>query len=162
MHGHEFDPFNRRTRRAIWGKIMCLPTDTIEWINGAPVATADIIEEALLKLEAKLFELWLWLCLKMKKTFGYPLHPCNASSRFKHLRTKQMLVRQQVHKNLQGYDIAISAHTHKAGSFKNWYFNSGSWIGDASNFLSILPDGKTTIFDWTAMGPKRNQTVFFA
>jgi len=159
MHGHEFDPFNNGTR-PLWGKIRCLSTSTIEWIKGTPVHTSDAIEEALIKLEAKLLEMWLWICLELKKTFNYDIRSRSfGGSRFKHLRTKKMLARHQNHKNSQGYDIAISAHTHKAGSFNNWYFNSGSWIGPANNFLSILPDGSTTIFDWTASGPKKNQTV---
>jgi len=161
MHGHEFDPFNRRTR-PLWGRIMCLTTGAFEWINGAPVVTSDSIEEVLIKFEAELLKIWLWICHELEKTFGYNICPRSFGSRFKHLRTRKMLARQQVHKNSQGYDIAISAHTHRAGSFKNWYFNSGSWIGAASNFLSILPDGKTTIFDWTSFGPKKNQTVFCA
>ncbi len=161
MHGHEFDPFNSTTR-PLWGKMRCLSTGIIEWINGAPVSTSDVIEEAMVKLEAKLIEMWLRLCLELKRTFGYGIRLHKSGSRFKHLRISKMLARHQNHKNSQGYDIAISAHTHKAGSFKNWYFNSGSWVGRANNFLRILPDGSTTIFDWTALGPKKNQTVLCA
>lgn len=160
MHGHELDPLNSRMR-PMWGRMVGLSTGTIEWINGAPFSTSQAVENVLAKFEEILLEMWLWICLELKKTFGSDLHP-RSSGRLRHIRTKKMLVRHQRYKNSHGHDITISAHTHRVGSFKNWYFNSGSWIGAASNFLSILPDGNTAIFDWTALGPKKNQTVLYA
>jgi predicted phosphodiesterase len=57
------------------------------------------------------------------------------------------------------YDIAIVGHTHKAGAFGDWYFNSGSWTGTSNNFLRMTPDGSVGVFNWTDSGPQRNSTV---
>jgi UDP-2,3-diacylglucosamine pyrophosphatase LpxH len=55
--------------------------------------------------------------------------------------------------------LVIVGHTHKAGTFGNWYFNSGSWTGHNTNFLRIAPDGDVGVFDWTDRGPRSNETV---
>lgn len=161
MHGHELDPFNSRMRH-LWGRIVCISAGTFEWINGAPFYTTQAIEEVLINFEEKLLEMWLLLCLELKETFGYDICPHSAGSRLKNIRTKNLLARHQDYKNSQGYDVTISAHTHRVGRFKNWYFNSGSWVGETNNFLQILPDGNTTVFDWTTLGPKKNQTILCA
>jgi len=56
------------------------------------------------------------------------------------------------------YDVAIVGHTHRAGTFEDWYFNSGSWTGSHRNFLRISPDGNVAVFDWSAAGPQPNHT----
>ncbi len=161
MHGHELDPFNSRMKH-LWGRVVCISAGTFEWINGAPFYSTETIEKVLINLEEKLREIWIRFCLELKKIFGYEINTKSSESRLKNIRTKKLLTRHQDYKNFHGHDITISAHTHRVGRFKNWYFNSGSWVGETNNFLSILPDGSTAIFDWTKFGPKRNQTILCA
>jgi len=161
MHGHELDPFNSRIKH-LWGRIICISAGAAEWINGAPFYSTETIEKILINLEEKLRELWIMFCLELKEKFNYEICFKSSESRLKNIRTKKLIARHQDYKNSHGHDITISAHTHRVGSFKNWYFNSGSWVGETNNFLRILPDGGTSIFDWTAVGPKKNQTILCA
>ena len=48
----------------------------------------------------------------------------------------------------EGYDIAVVGHTHQAGRFEEWYFNSGSWVGENNEFLTISPEGKISFHHW--------------
>lgn len=128
MHGHEIDPLHRKTRPLL-GRIICLSSGALEWINGSYFHSAE----------------------KFENKFG-----------LKKIRTKKLLARHQKYKNLYCHDIIICGHTHRVGRFKNWYFNSGSWLGETNNFLEIMTDGRIAIFDWTNSGPKINQTVLCA
>ena len=161
MHGHELDPFNSRMKH-LWGRIICISAGALEWINGAPFYTTEAIEKVLINFEEQLLEMWMRIGLEMKNTLSLDICPPGCVSRLKNIKTKKLLERHQDYKNSQGHDITISAHTHRVGSFKNWYFNSGSWVGETNNFLNILPDGSTTVFDWTKSGPKKNQTILCA
>jgi hypothetical protein len=73
-----------------------------------------------------------------------------------------MLGRYQADRTDGLYDIAVVGHTHRAGTFGEWYFNSGSWTGPTNNFLRIAPDGRIRVFDWEEQGPRVNQTVVAA
>ena len=68
-----------------------------------------------------------------------------------------MLARYYEDKKNDLYDVAIVGHTHKAGQFENWYFNSGSWTGKTNNYLRIQPDGEVRAFDWDINGAKPNE-----
>ena len=159
MHGHEFDPFNCKVRPLL-GKALCISVGTLEWLKGAPGLAFDVIEDALRTFEDRLMDLFCWLYKEFKKTFGYDCTENDfAWQGYINNHIRKMLARHQDYKTANGHDILITAHTHKAASFKNWYFNSGSWIRENNNFLCIAPDGGTTIYDWTAFGPRKNQTV---
>jgi predicted phosphodiesterase len=62
--------------------------------------------------------------------------------------------REDLHERL--YDVAVVGHTHKAGRFSDWYFNSGSWTAHKNNFLCISPGGDVELFDWRSSGPLLN------
>jgi hypothetical protein len=55
--------------------------------------------------------------------------------------------------------VAVVGHTHKAGTFSDWYVNSGSWTGGTNDFLKITPDGDIGVFGWSERGPRPNKTV---
>jgi hypothetical protein len=75
------------------------------------------------------------------------------------IRTQRMLTRYCQDKAEGLYDVAIVGHTHKAGTFGDWYFNSGSWTGASNTFLRINLDGEVSVFNWTDSGPQPNRTV---
>jgi predicted phosphodiesterase len=75
------------------------------------------------------------------------------------MRTQRMLARYHQDKQRDLYDVAIVGHTHKAGAFGDWYFNSGSWTGKTNNFLRISPRGEVMVFDWNHHGPQRNHSI---
>ena len=62
-------------------------------------------------------------------------------------------------KEANGYDTAIVGHTHCPGRIGNWYFNSGTWIGERNSFARIDPDGAAAVFDWVNGKPISNNTV---
>ncbi len=59
---------------------------------------------------------------------------------------------------IEGNDVAISAHTHRPLKFQNWYFNSGSWTDQTNDFIQIFPDGKVSLFNLDINTPKPNNT----
>ncbi len=74
-------------------------------------------------------------------------------------RAVEMLHLYKKDKIKEGYEIAIVGHTHKAGTFEDWYFNSGSWATGENNFLRISDDGKVGVFGWEDGKAIANGTV---
>ncbi len=71
-------------------------------------------------------------------------------------REKGILALYQQDRLRCGYDILVAGHTHHAVVFKDWYYNTGCWIGLRNNFLRIEPDGAACLWEW-----KQNQAVRF-
>jgi len=102
-----------------------------------------------------------WLCELTKRAADHCLAVLpneNVALLKRHSRTRKMLRRYREDLNERLYDAAIVGHTHKAGRFSNWYFNSGSWTAHRSNYLCISPDGNVEVFDWRTFGPEPNDT----
>jgi UDP-2,3-diacylglucosamine pyrophosphatase LpxH len=160
-HGHELDPINRKIGPSI-GKALGLSASLIEWAKGAQVFSSEVIGEALLELAEKILAQYHVLTQGFQKCLGHDsCRRCNEASRtsLKSQHEQNMLRRHNNSRISNGHDVIVSAHTHRPGVFGNWYYNSGSWTGAASTFLQIMPDATTRLFDWTATGPKANDTV---
>lgn len=75
------------------------------------------------------------------------------------VRTQKMLSRYHYDRDKNDYDVAVVGHSHKAGQYGDWYFNSGCWIGETHSFLRIWPDGHVEVFDWEDGGHRPSQIV---
>jgi UDP-2,3-diacylglucosamine pyrophosphatase LpxH len=151
MHGHELDPFNcDGTPR--WGRMLSILCGIIEDRKGSPLLSAGgITEKSLLRIGRTFMWMWNnsvnWLEKSERHekphSVGEYFTPAQDPARFKGIMA---LYQQDRLKN--GYDILITGHTHKAGRFEQWYYNSGCWVGLRNNFLRIEPDGTIAICEW--------------
>jgi len=152
MHGHEADPFSSNSRPG-WGRILSILGGIIEDKKGSPLLSAGGITERLLLQTSKGF-MWMWNMfvniLEKSKNGGKAHHfdseltPSQSPG-----RAKGMLLLYNQDKIENGYDAAITGHTHRAKSIGGWYYNSGCWVGIRQNFIEISPDGDVEIFDWS-------------
>ncbi|AQT67287.1 metallophosphoesterase, DNA ligase-associated [Anaerohalosphaera lusitana] len=163
MHGHEVDAMNKFIRPG-FGKMLGISAYPIERWTGGQVFTSEVIADKILELQS-----WfLTAILNMGRQMNSFINPHDS---LKHLsrdevfaslrkRRDHKFVRMHEHRKADQEDtMLVSAHTHRAGRFSDWYFNSGSWTGIKQNFLRILPDGLVDIADWTTSGirPLENQ-----
>jgi len=163
LHGHELDPMNRNLTHRV-GRILGLSSSLVEYAKGYPVFSSDVIEETLLSIEEKLFLFWLNFVRQLANFTGLSGLPTlhNAQVLPRQKRIEKLLLKYELKKQIDGNDITISAHTHRACRFQEWYFNSGSWTDQTNNFIQILPDGKVNIFDWEKDTPRYNNTIVYS
>jgi len=151
MHGHEVDPYNKGDVPG-WGRIATIFAGICEDFNRSPVLeTGETVEDWLHKIfrpVEKLFKriirpfIRVWNFIKM--TFIIGRHTPAQNPRL----AKKMLHLYKDDKLKEGYDVAIVGHTHKAGRFEDWYFNSGCWAEEVNSFVRISKAGEVEIFDW--------------
>jgi UDP-2,3-diacylglucosamine pyrophosphatase LpxH len=160
MHGHEVDPFIPDDSSS-WGWFLGKADYAFQLKDGVCILSDDYLSDLLLEFGEYALRVWRWVSTK----FGMAVKECRGvlpneeiTTLVRGLRTRKMLSRYNADKLEGFYDIAIVGHTHRAGHFDNWYFNSGSWTGHANNFLKIWPDGNVQIFDITADGITVNNT----
>lgn len=160
MHGHEVDPLITSRTQSISrmiGAVACL----LEFHQGTCILSNDAITDALLEIGEHVLEIWARITRRMDRALRECCNrmPGEQMTRLRrHIRTHRMLGRFHQDRAEGLYDVAIVGHTHKAGFFEDWYFNSGSWTGLNSNFLKISPDGNIGVFDWSLHGPQSNDT----
>jgi len=160
FHGHELDPMNQKLTTGV-GRVLGLSSSLVEYAVGYPVFSSDVIEEALLNIEEKLFLFRLNVAGLLTNFAGSGCSAIlqNGQALPRQKRTEKLLLKYELKKQIDGNDITVSAHTHQPCRFQNWYFNSGSWTGRNSNFIRILPDGRADIFDWEKDTPIYNDVV---
>ena len=165
MHGHEYDPFNNSESPG-WGEILSIFAGIQEDKNQGPMLpNGMLLEDYLQKFGEKAVMLWrnIYNVYIMLKNLFNKSSPLSSSSDPKqNFRIKDNMSRIQqnielIRKNRYNecYNIAISGHTHKAGSFENWYHNSGSWNWINNEFLKIDCNSNVTHYLWTNSGPKQ-------
>jgi UDP-2,3-diacylglucosamine pyrophosphatase LpxH len=159
MHGHEVDPFNRDgTPR--WGRILAILGGLIEDRKGSPLLSAGGLSEKTLLRMGRSF-MWMWNNSvnwleksqrhEKRHSLSESLTPAQDPA-----REKGILALYQKDRLRGGYDILVAGHTHHAVVFKDWYYNTGCWVGLRNNFLRIEPDGAACLWEW-----KQNQAVRF-
>jgi UDP-2,3-diacylglucosamine pyrophosphatase LpxH len=161
MHGHEVDPLTNAGTQGL-GRMIGTLAYFLEFRQGTCILSNDTLTDALLEIGEQFLWLWGRARRRMSKAWRecYGRMPAEkVTGLTQQIRTRRMLARYYEDRNEDLYDIAIVGHTHKAGTFGNWYFNSGSWTGHNTNFLRIAPDGEVGVFDWTDRGPRLNDTV---
>lgn len=158
MHGHEVDPLITSGTQNLIRKIGAVAY-LLEFRQGTCILSNDMVSDVLLELGERALELWSRLSRRMNQALRECCNRMPAEQMTllrRHVRTRRMLGRFHRDRTEGLYDAAIVGHTHKAGFFDNWYFNSGSWTGTNSNFLRISPEGGVDVFDWGHHGPEIN------
>lgn len=162
MHGHEVDPLSNPGIQSI-GRLIGTMACLFEFGRGTCILSNDTFTDSLLEVGERVLGLWNWLTRRMDKAIRecyYRMPPEKVTLLTRQIRTRRMLGRYYQDKAEDLYDVAIVGHTHKAGSFNDWYFNSGSWTGqNKNNFLRISPQGGVGVFDWSPYGPQLNDTL---
>ncbi|HNS23056.1 MAG TPA: metallophosphoesterase [Sedimentisphaerales bacterium] len=164
MHGHEVDPLITPGIQSI-GRMLGAVAYRLEFRQGTCILSNDAITDALLEVGEQALELWSRLTRRMNRALRECYHRMPAEKvtiLTRHIRTRRMLGRYYADRMQDLYDVAIVGHTHRAGIFDDWYFNSGSWTGPDCNFLEITPDGSVRVFDWSRCGPRPNNTMVAA
>ncbi len=159
MHGHELDPFNREGTPS-WGRILSILGGIIEDRKGSPLLSAGgVTEKSLLRIGRGF--MWIWnmsvnrfekgLPVPKAATFEDMLTPAQYPE-----KVKGILALYQKNRLAEGYDILVAGHTHKAGGYGDWYYNSGCWVGLRNNYLRITPDGTVCVGEWKHGRPNEN------
>jgi UDP-2,3-diacylglucosamine pyrophosphatase LpxH len=156
LHGHETDP-SFRDGNPGWANIMTIFRGIIEDRKGSPLlAEGGATEKMWLKVGTKF--LWIWNAYAKqfdRRAMRSDVHrieseltPSQNPKRIRGMIAQYKRERQQTQA-----DVIISGHTHIARSYRDWYFNSGCWIGACNNFLRIQPDGNVELYDWKNGNP---------
>ncbi|MEN6576820.1 MAG: metallophosphoesterase [Phycisphaerales bacterium] len=164
MHGHEVDPLITSGTQSI-GRMLGAVAYLLEFRQGTCILSNDAVTDILLEVGEQTLELWSRLTRRMNRALRECYHRIpgeKMTTLSRQIRTRRMLGRYYADKMQDLYDIAIVGHTHRAGTFDDWYFNSGSWTGSNCNFLRISPDGCVGVFDWSRSGPRSNNTMVAA
>ena len=151
MHGHELDPFNRDgTPR--WGRILAILGGILEDRKGSPLLSAGGHTEKTLLKVSRMF-MWMWnnsvnLFEKSERhekthSLADSLTPAQDPTKI-----KGILSLYHANKLKEGYDYLIAGHTHRAGLFQDWYYNSGCWVGLRTTFLRIGANGHIEVCEW--------------
>lgn len=157
MHGHEVDPMHRDgTPR--WGRILSIVAGIIEDRKGSPLLSAGgTTEKSLLRLGRSF--LWMYnnsINLLEKSEKHEPAHSVSESltpAQDPH-KTRGILRLYRQDRAKYGYDMLVTGHTHRGGTYHDWYANSGCWVGLRNSFLRIDPDGSLHFFEWNHTGPQ--------
>jgi UDP-2,3-diacylglucosamine pyrophosphatase LpxH len=161
MHGHEVDPFAHARIHSL-GRMVGSLAGLCEFGQGTCILSNDAVTGVLEEAGEHLLRAWNWLRCGMNEAIRESCNELAAGKmRFltRGIRTQHMLTRYYRDRAEGLYDAAIVGHTHKEGTFGNWYFNSGSWTGRNNSFLRIAPDGEVGVFDWTDGGPRPNRAL---
>jgi predicted phosphodiesterase len=153
-HGHEVDPFMGGCMQSV-SRMFAPMAHLLEFRNGACIVSHDAVVGTLLELAENVLILWNWLANGMERdpeNTGCVVPKERFAWLRRRLRTHNTANRFYQGKSQGIYDVVVTGHTHKAGRFDDWYFNSGSWTGRRNNFLRISPDGTINIFDWSRHG----------
>lgn len=160
MHGHEFDPFMTETIRKCGQKLGYRPPASM------PDESSHILKsgwpyDLFLEFVELIFKILRSITKNttavMRKACALPYTPISLLIRA--LRDNKIIERHFYDKSSNLYDIVVAGHTHRPAILDNWYLNTGSWIGPASDFLVINPDGRSQILAWTPSGPKLNHRL---
>ena len=161
MHGHEIDPIIAEPVKR-WAPMLRLLTGAFELGSDCCLMTSDRVTDFLLETGEQFLRIWQMLTRRVEQAVDETLFPLSGEklTRLKQpLRTRNMLSRFYRQQQEGVYDITITGHTHNAGRFGQWYFNSGCWTRPTVSYLHITPDGEVSVRDWTEDGARCNPTV---
>jgi UDP-2,3-diacylglucosamine pyrophosphatase LpxH len=169
MHGHEYDPFNN-TEKPGWGEIFTIFAGIQEDRNsGTMLPDGMLLEDYLTNFGEKAISLWnrfYNIYVIIRNLFNKSAQVSSSLVPQKYLKIKDNTSRLQEHLEQirkdrlnECYNIAIIGHTHIAGSFENWYYNSGSWNWIDNEFIWIESCGKVSNYIWTNSGAKLKSNI---
>jgi UDP-2,3-diacylglucosamine pyrophosphatase LpxH len=157
MHGHEVDPLISRHLRSL-APFLRLLAGTLEFGSSSCLITSDRVTDILLEAGEQFLHIWHTLTRQVNHAVYSHLGFSGESLTCLKcpIRTRNMLARFYKQQGSGVYDITVTGHTHKAGHFRDWYFNCGSWTQHIMNYLIIYPDGWIEVRNWTAEGSTIN------
>ncbi|MBN2512500.1 MAG: metallophosphoesterase family protein [Sedimentisphaerales bacterium] len=160
MHGHEIDPMISRYWTTFSPAVRFL-AGTFELGTDYCLITSDTVSDFLLETGEKFLRIWKTLTRQANRTiFSHLGFSCEPITWLRcPVRTRNMLVRFYEQQTSGLYDITITGHTHQAGYFGNWYFNSGCWTRHIVNYLTVYPDGNIEVRNWTPEGSSVNTSI---
>jgi predicted phosphodiesterase len=164
MHGHEVDPF-MGTRMECSARLFKPFAHLFAPMGECVSISQDAVAGAFLEMGECLWMIRKWFKNRLSIAVDQccSFIPNNKLTILKRgIRTYNMLRRHNEDRTRGLYDIAIVGHTHKAGRFNDWYFNSGSWTGRTNNFLQISPDGSVDLYDWDEGGSRLRTTALLS
>jgi UDP-2,3-diacylglucosamine pyrophosphatase LpxH len=153
LHGHEVDPFNCAENPGI-GRAVTILAGVAEDFNGSPTWYGRSVERVLETLVA--WPLSGWRIFARLTNFHKIPMPSVSQAMTPAQRPQRAddiidaLKRERANEH---FDVAVVGHTHQAGRVGTWYYNSGSWVDDHSDFIKIDQQGNVELFKWTTAGP---------
>ncbi|OXU14477.1 metallophosphoesterase [Sedimentisphaera salicampi] len=158
-HGHEMDMLNKYIRPS-FGKTLGHSVLPVEHFARGQIFNSDVIVEGFFRVESFLLAIWNTVV----DTFidaETGLEKISPDLIFSLLARKHNAkrIRKFEHQSSQQGKTVISAHTHQAGMFGNWYFNSGSWTTSKSDFLKIWPTGNIDVLKWNSGSQAVNNRI---
>lgn len=160
MHGHELDPMISDKIQKL-APVMRMLTGVFEYREDMCLITNDRFSDILLEAGERALRFWQKTTFQIDHSAIEHLGICDETwTQLKRpIRTRNMLSRfyQQQQEGL--YDVTITGHTHKAGCFRQWYFNSGCWTREILNYITIDADGRVCVCNWTPEGSQVNNTA---
>jgi UDP-2,3-diacylglucosamine pyrophosphatase LpxH len=160
LHGHEVDPVTPEFLDKL-RPLLRRMTSTLEFGTGTCLMTSDTVTDVLTEAGEQALYLWQRLTRQFNRAIHEHLGLTDDGWRrlIRPIRTRNMIARYYRRQQQGFYDVTITGHTHKAGRFGNWYFNSGSWTKSMGQYLHIDAEGQVGVHDWTLEGNKINQTI---
>jgi uncharacterized membrane protein HdeD (DUF308 family)/UDP-2,3-diacylglucosamine pyrophosphatase LpxH len=154
-HGHETDPWNSGDDPG-FGRMLAIFSGIYEDENGSPLLpSGEGVGDVLEQFGESMLTIWKSALMTVKNRPARPRHgELDPSAALTPAQDPDRLVEHVagVRADLAkgGYDVAVLGHTHKPGRIGDWYFNSGTWIGERSTFLRVSPGGEVRHFQWKA------------
>lgn len=147
MHGHELDPFIPGPQRGK-GLIETLLRRLFTYCSHSDFCCNELVSSFFLELGEQLLRIWHGLKHDVGCVIDDYAQRLRDEGLRQSIRMRKMMARIYLHRAQENYDIAIVGHTHCAGAFGQWYYNSGCWTKQASNYLKIWPDGHVQVYNW--------------
>lgn len=130
-HGHEFDKFNDPKRWLFLGRVATILAGQVE-IRIGPEIGGQPTEKFLEKVISAIGR-WLMRCYRR-------FNKTPAESRKK--RNEHLTGLLAFKQNNPKIDVIVAGHTHEAGTYEEWYVNTGSWqCENGAGYAVIGPDG---------------------
>jgi UDP-2,3-diacylglucosamine pyrophosphatase LpxH len=164
MHGHEIDPLMNAGWKNL-GRMIGAVTHRYELRQESRAAIRSGLRRGALEIDDPMMRLRIRLRRRMTRALHEGRVRTSAEKvrlLTRQIRTQCMISHYYGDKTDDLYDVAIVGHTHYAATFGDWFFNSGSWTGRATNFLTISPHGQVELLDWTARGPQLKDEILAA
>lgn len=160
MHGHEMDPIAGEKWTQV-SPLLRLFAGAFEFRSDTCLVTCDELSEVLAEGAEQCLRLWQWLTRQVNTVSIPGLTNENITRLIRPIRIRNMLGRFYQDRIEGFYDVAVTGHTHRAGRFGDWYYNSGCWTQSVPTFLKIDPDGQVQVLHWRPEGPFENPTIVF-
>ena len=151
LHGHETDPIYRNGNPG-WANVFAIVAGIMEDRRGTPLMAQGGTAE---KFWGRIGRQCLWIWNAYGRRFDRRTMRSSTDEIEKQLtpaqnprRLRGMLKQYRHERTEHQVDAIVSGHTHQPRCYKDWYYNSGCWIGNQNNFLQIAPDGRVTLYNW--------------